>query len=99
MLCPMIYTCEFNPVRDIQATVPDMAVDLAGAIESGVVLDTGMIAEHNEIDSPASILGRVSDVFDAFEAQKRILAAGRTQQPATASVSTGNSDSQLGANS
>lgn len=85
----MLYVCDYDPETDIQATVPDMSVDLAGAIESGVVLDTGMIAEHNEIDSPASILGRVSDVFDAFEAQKRILAAGRIQQPATAPVSTG----------
>lgn len=81
----MRYTCKFNPARDIQATVPDMSVDLAGAIETGVVLDTGMIAEHNDIDSPASILGRVRDVFDAFEAQKRILNAGRVKQPAAES--------------
>lgn len=82
--------CVFDPLRDIQKTVPDMAIDLAGAIESGVVLDTGMIAEHNEIDSPASIIGRVRDVFDAFDAQKRILNAGRIQQPATALETTAN---------
>lgn len=95
----MRYTCKFNPVRDIQATVPDMSVDLAGAIETGVVLDTGMIAEHNDIDSPASIIGRVSDVFDAFEAQKRILNAGRVQQSAKDAASPGNVTTTMDANS
>lgn len=78
--------CIFNPVRDIQKTVPDMAIDLNAAIESGVVLDTGMIAEHNEIDSPSSVIGRVRDVFDAFEAQKNILNKGRVTQPSAPSV-------------
>lgn len=77
--------CKFNPVRDIQKTVPDMAIDLAAAIASGVVLDTGMIAEHNDIDSPACVIGRVRDVFDAFDAQKRILNNGRIQ-PSSPSV-------------
>ena len=72
----MRYLPKFDSVRDIQKTVPDMSVDLAAAIDSGVVLDTGMIVEHNDIDNPASIVGRVRDVFDAFEAQKKILAAG-----------------------
>lgn len=93
----MRYNPIFNASRDFQATVPDMAIDLAGAIESGVVLDTGMIAEHNDIDSPASIIGRVSDVFDAFEAQKRILNAGRVQQP-SASASQSNVTTPMEAN-
>lgn len=80
----MIFVCTFDSRRDIQKTVPDMSVDLAAAIDSGVVLDTGMIAEHNDIDSPACIIGRVSDVFDAFEAQQKILAAGKVSQPASA---------------
>lgn len=86
----MRFSCSFDSVRDIQKAVPDMSVDLAAAIDSGVVLDTGMIAEHNDIDSPASIIGRVQDVFDAFEAQKNILAKGRIEpaQPAQPAPST-----------
>lgn len=78
----MRYTINFDSSRDIQAPVPDMSVDLAAAIESGVVLDTGMIVEHNDIDNPSSVLGRVRDVFDAFEAQKKILNAGKIQTSA-----------------
>lgn len=82
----MRYTCKFNPVRDIQPTVPDMSVDLAGAIETGVVLDTGMIAEHNDIDSPASIIGRVHDAFDAIDYQRNIVAKGKALDAAAAAA-------------
>lgn len=82
----MRYICLFNPDRDIQPTVPDMSVDLAGAIETGVVLDTGMIAEHNDIDSPASIIGRVHDAFDAIEYQRSIVAKGKAMDAAAASA-------------
>lgn len=82
----MRYECIFNPDRDIQPAVPDMAVDLAGAIETGVVLDTGMIAEHNDIDSPASIIGRVHDAFDAIEYQRNIVAKGKALDAAAAAA-------------
>lgn len=82
----MRYECIFNAERDIQPVVPDMAVDLAGAIETGVVLDTGMIAEHNDIDSPASIIGRVHDAFDALEYQRNIIAKGKSMDAAAASA-------------
>lgn len=82
----MRYECVFNAERDIQPTVPDMAVDLAGAIETGVVLDTGMIAEHNDIDSPASIIGRVHDAFDALEYQRSIVAKGKAMDAAASTA-------------
>lgn len=82
----MRYVCNFDESRDIQVTVPDMAVDLAAAIETGVVLDTGMIAEHNEIDSPASIIGRVHDAFDAIEYQRNIVARGKALDAAASAA-------------
>lgn len=91
----MRYSCKYNPDLDIMATVPDMSIDLAGAIESGVVLDTGMIAEHNDIDSPASIIGRVHDAFDAIEAHRAIMAAAR----AAVKVETPIANNASGANS
>lgn len=76
----MVYKCEYDPKKDIAKVIPDMSVDLAAAIETGVVLDTGTIAEHNEIDDPSCVIGRVRDCFDAFEAKKAILNAGRIKQ-------------------
>lgn len=82
----MTISAPFNPDRDIQPTVPDMSVDLAGAIETGVVLDTGMIAEHNDIDSPACIIGRVRDAFDAIDYQRNIIAKGKSMDAAAAAA-------------
>ena len=90
----MVTIVKYNPERDLMAVVPDLAIDLAGAIESGIVLDTGMIAEHNEIENPACIIGRVRDVFDAFEAHRAIVsaekaaAAARAADAAAAAAST-----------
>lgn len=78
----MRYICEFNPITDIQRVMPDMSVDLKSAIETGVVLDTWTVAEHNDIDDPSTIYGRVRDCFDAFEAKHRILASGRVAKEA-----------------
>lgn len=91
----MVYKCVYDPRKDISKVIPDMSVDLAAAIETGVVLDTGTIAEHNEIDDPSCVLGRVRDCFDAFEAKKAILNAGRIKQagaPPSPSPSSFSSD-------
>lgn len=69
----------YNPDRDLMAVVPDLAIDLAGAIESGIVLDTGMIAEHNDIENPSCIIGRVRDAFDAFDAHRAIVAKAKAE--------------------
>ncbi|MCR5352563.1 MAG: hypothetical protein K6E35_08765 [Bacteroidales bacterium] len=82
----MRYICKFNPKTDIKKVMPDMSVDLKSAIETGVVLDTGTVAEHNDIDDPSTIYGRVRDCFDAFDAKQRILALNRAAKEAATSV-------------
>lgn len=89
----MRYTCKFNPVTDIQRVMPDMSVDLKAAIETGVVLDTGTVAEHNDIDDPSTIYGRVRDCFDAFDAKQKILAAGRAAKEAVSAAKQAAADS------
>lgn len=89
--------CKFNKERDIMRTVPGLSVDLALAVENGVVLDTGVDAQYNDIEDPANIHGRVRDAFGAVDAQRAILKAGQTivnkSAAAVASVNpTGDSD-------
>lgn len=73
----MIQKCNFDKVRDIQEHVPSLATDLNKAIETNTVYDTGVVADFNLIDEPSAITGRVSDPFEAIEAQRAILAAGK----------------------
>ena len=72
----MIQKCNFDKVRDIQEHVPSLATDLNKAIETNTVQDTGVVADFNSIEEPSGITGRVSDAFEAIEAQRAILAAG-----------------------
>ena len=73
----MIQKCNFDKVRDIQEHVPSLATDLNKAIETNTVRDTGVVADFNSIDEPNAITGRVSDAFEAIDAQRAILAAGK----------------------
>lgn len=73
----MLQKCIFDKVRDVQEHVPSLATDLNKAIESNIVQDTGVVADFNSIDEPNSITGRVSDAFEAIDAQRAILAAGK----------------------
>lgn len=71
----MRYKCSYNPERDIQATLPDLALDLENAIETGVVVDGGTVVDDNGISDPLNIRGRIRDAFDAIEHQRSIRAA------------------------
>lgn len=73
----MIQKCNFDKVRDIQEHVPSLATDLNKAIETNTVQDTGVVADFNSIEEPSAITGRVSDSFEAIDAQRAILAAGK----------------------
>ena len=73
----MFQICKFNPNTDICRTVPGLSTDLRLAIDNGVVLDTGIDSNYNDVDDPARILGRVRDAFQAVDLQRSVLAAGK----------------------
>lgn len=90
----MFQDCKFNKLTDIREHVPSLATDLNKAIETNTVQDTGVVADYNDISDPAFILGRVSDPFEAIDAQRSILAAGKaakSKADATAAASAAKS--------
>lgn len=97
----MIQECKYDKVRDVQEHVPSLATDLNKAIETNTVQDTGVVADFNSIEEPNAITGRVSDAFEAIDAQRAILAAGKAAKAkadaaaaasASKSVSSSNDD-------
>lgn len=68
----MLQICSFDPNVDIQETVPDLCVDLSDAIESHVVLDTGVEPFYNDIEDPSAITGIVKDAFEAIDLQRKL---------------------------
>lgn len=102
----MIQVCCFDKKRDLQEHVPSLATDLNAAIETGVVHDTGVVSDYNDLSDLRSIRGRVGDVFEAIDAQNEILRSGRIVQKScdsdfSSSSSSSSSDvsSELGNNS
>lgn len=73
----MEYICNFDKDRDIQEVVPGLDIDIQAAIDSGVVLDTGVIEEYNDICDSSSVHTRVRDVFHAIELKKAYLSSGQ----------------------
>lgn len=84
----MRQNCKFNKERDLKEVVPGLAVDIQQAIETGVVLDTGVIEQHNDIQDPTSIVTRVRDTFHALELKKAYLNAGKIDKGTSMSGST-----------
>lgn len=91
----MRQTCKFCKERDLGQVVPGLAVDLEKAIETGVVLDTGVLEEFNNIDSPTNVVTRVQDVFHAMELKKAYLQAGKITPDSGTSGSMEHSSSSV----
>lgn len=72
----MIVDCFYDPDRDISEVDPFGSVDLAKMHATGSVPASVPVTEErfNGIENPNSIAGRVSDDFDAMQANKAILA-------------------------
>lgn len=74
--------CEFNENRDFQEVVSGLAVDITEALQTGVVHDSTYEEDSNGITEPERILGRISDKFDAIEAERAIRKYGRKAEKA-----------------
>lgn len=73
--------CEFNENRDVQEVVSGLAVDITDALQTGVVHDSTYEEDSNGISEPERILGRISDNFDAIEAERAIRKYGKKAEP------------------
>lgn len=70
-------SCVFDELRDIQEVESGLAVDIDDMLRTGVVQDSPVTEPDNGIEDPSAIIGRVSDVFDAIEAQRVIKKYGK----------------------
>lgn len=66
---------KFNPLRDIQPVDQFGFVDLRTAFENGYVHGNTDVNEndYNDIEDPASIVGKPSDAFEAMRMQDALM--------------------------
>lgn len=93
-------TCEFDSSRDIAETEQGLAVDINTALKTGVVKEADYALDYNGISDPSQVIGRISDTFDAIEAERvvkkygkntkveSISSSGASQAPAAANVNS-----------
>lgn len=80
----MFCKCKFNPDRDIQETVVGLEIDLAEAIETGVVTGGGSQLEYDGVTELNEVGSRVADEFDALDRVRKL------NNKASSSASTDN---------
>lgn len=69
----MLFTnCQFLEGVDVSPVIPMMDIDLEQALLTGVVPDSGVVPEFNNLEDTDFIIGRVSDAFDAIEHQRQL---------------------------
>lgn len=74
----MICICDYNEITDIKEVDQFGFVDLNECMANGQVPSTiaDSEAQYNDIDDPASILGKPRDVFDAYKMQDYVKSVG-----------------------
>lgn len=65
--------CKINKVRDLGYTIPDLAIDIAEAVETGVVKKTEVsVSQYNMIQDTDEVGSVITDVFSGIEASRSI---------------------------
>lgn len=77
----MIQKHKTDKERDLGYTIPDMALDIQEAIETGVVKKTVVnLGQYNMIDDPTKVGKVINNVFDAIDAQSSFNKPSTAQQ-------------------
>lgn len=63
----MICECLFNPVTDVEETVPGQSIDIIETMKTGVVAPVAKESFYNALDKIEMVGNRVRDIFDALD--------------------------------
>lgn len=67
----MIQKCKQNKERDLGHTIPDLAIDITEAVETGVIKNTPVsIQQYNMMQDTDEVGSVVRDTFTALDASK-----------------------------
>lgn len=79
----IVKDCVYNEMTDLHDVDQFGFVDLVECLENGQVPSTISDSEpqYNDIDDPGSILGKPSDVFEAYRMQDYVKSVGTQPAP------------------
>lgn len=68
----MITKCKFDKNKDIQETIPDLAISIEMALTTGVVKDTATSTPYSKMTSTDEVGSYLTDGIDIALAAKRL---------------------------
>lgn len=71
----MITKCVFDPKKDIQETVPNLAVSIRMALTTGVIKDTATSTPYSKMTSTDEVGNYLNDPIDIAMASARLNAS------------------------
>lgn len=82
----MIQDCRFNKSKDFEKTVPDLAMSISMALQTGVVSSTSDSAPYNDIDDTSKVGNYLHDAIDIAMASKRLGYAMQSSAPTSTDI-------------
>lgn len=82
----MICKCRFDKKKDIQETVPDLAISIAMALQTGVIKDTSDSTPYSKITSIEEVGSYLHDSIDIAMAAKRLGAVMSSSNPTSTDI-------------
>lgn len=82
----MIQDCRFNKNTDFEQTVPDLAMSITLALQTGVVVSTADNAPYNEIDDTDNVGNYLHDAIDIAMASRKLGLAMQSTAPTSTDI-------------
>lgn len=83
----MITVCKFDSQKDFQETIPDLAISIAMALQTGVVKDTATSTPYSQMTSTSEVGSYLHDPIDIALAARNLGARMNSAQPTSTNVS------------
>lgn len=72
-----VQICKYNELKDAEKVVPDLGVNIDDMLQTGIVKNSGETLDNNGIDDPSNIIGRITSIFDAMDAERVVKKYGK----------------------
>lgn len=82
----MKQSCNFNPLRDVEESIPDLVVDISECMATGVVASTGTLCPYNKDDDVNTVGHYLRDKIQTMMAVKAVDASLSRQATAAAAA-------------
>lgn len=82
----MITKCKFDKKKDIQETIPDLAISIELALTTGVIKDTVDTTPYSEMTSTDQVGNYLHDAIDIALESRRLGARMNSSQPTSTDI-------------